>query len=60
MAAARLARRGVTFNLDLPLDVADVPFFSHRAWPRYTFLVRRDGSSRDDYLDVARHLEERG
>jgi len=50
-AAARLARRGATFNLDLPLDLPAVPFFGHRARPAHTFLARRDGNSRDDYLD---------
>jgi kynurenine formamidase len=50
-AAARLVRRGVTFNLDLPLDLPAVPFFQHRARPSHTFLARRGGNSRDDYLD---------
>ncbi len=49
--AARLARRGATFNLDLPLDLPALPFFAHRAPPKHTFLKRRAGNSRDDYLD---------
>jgi kynurenine formamidase len=50
-AAARLARRGETFNLDLPLDLPAIPFFAHRARPTHRLVARRDGNSRDDYLD---------
>jgi kynurenine formamidase len=50
-AAAGLARRGATFNLDLPLDLPATPFFAHRAPPTHRLVGRRDGNSRDDYLD---------
>ena len=50
-AAAGLARRGATFNLDLPLDLPAIPFFAHRAPPTHRLVGRRDGNSRDDYLD---------
>ena len=50
-AAARLVRRGATFGLDLPLDLPAVPFFEHRRRPTHTLIQRREGNSRDEYLD---------
>jgi kynurenine formamidase len=50
-AAARLARRGVVFNLDLPLHLPDRPFFGSRRRPRHTISRWANGNVQDDFLD---------
>lgn len=51
VAAARLIRRGATFNLDLPLHLPDPPLIPARKSYRHTVYNLRDGNARDDYLD---------
>jgi kynurenine formamidase len=48
--AARLVESGRVFNLDLPLDVPDPPFFA-RAPYRRTLLELGEGIVRDDVID---------
>src|SRR4051812_4898841 len=49
--ATSLAVQGKTFNLDFPLHLPSRPFFATRARPRHVLLQRRNGNTRDDYLD---------
>jgi kynurenine formamidase len=48
--AATLVNRGVTFNLDKPLDGFDPPVAKHRHKPRHTMISNSD-HHRDDYID---------
>ena len=48
--AATLVKRGVTFNLDKPLDGFDPPVARHRHNPRHTMFSNSD-HHRDDFID---------
>lgn len=50
-AAAKLAVRGATFNLDMPLHLPARPFFGNRSRPKHTILRWGNGTVQDDYLD---------
>lgn len=51
VAASRLVRRGVTFNLDLPLHLPAKPFFGSRRRPIHTIDRWASGHVQDDHLD---------
>ncbi|MDE3074204.1 MAG: cyclase family protein [Chloroflexota bacterium] len=50
-AAAQLVRRGVVFNLDLPLNLPVKPLIEHRTLYKRTQFVLGQNAGRDDYLD---------
>jgi hypothetical protein len=51
LEAARLIRRGRSFNLDLPLGLPYPPMFASRTAHRHTVLHRPGSFGRDDVLD---------
>lgn len=50
-AAASLVKRGVVFNLDLPLDLPARPFFPFRRRPTHVVERLGSGNAQDDRLD---------
>jgi kynurenine formamidase len=49
--ATHLVQRGDTINLDHRLDLPARPFFEFRTRPKHVLLSRRNGNTRDEYLD---------
>ncbi len=49
--AAKLVKRGATFNLDFPLHMPAQPFFGTRARPKHVIVQWGNGTVQDDYLD---------
>lgn len=51
VAAAQLIRRGIVFNLDLPLHLPARPYGTLRQAPRHTILPIRGDNALDDRID---------